>query len=139
MPPRYRTWQTRHATGPVFGTYGKPRRRPAWDRKRPKGTPGRFTVTGYFPIGATHPHRVTATWHRGRLSGSAELVAAAIDRARALEGERVGPEEGPYSRHHHLDHALSASIIISDLLIHGTQTYSGDVPMRPPIPAGAIG
>jgi hypothetical protein len=76
---------------------------------------------------------------RGRLSGSPELVAAAIDRARALEGERVGPEEGPYTRTNHLDHALSACIVISDLLIHGTQTYSGDVPMRPSIPAGAVG
>jgi hypothetical protein len=136
MPPRYRTWQTRHATGPVFGTYGKPRRRPAWDRKRPKGTPGRFTVTGYIPIGATHPHRVTATWRRGRLSGSPELVVAAIDRATGLDGERVGPVEGPATRHDHLASPLSACIIISALFIHGTQRYSGDVPMRPAIPRG---
>src|SRR5215213_9245420 len=75
-PPHYRTRRTRHPKEPVFNTYGKPR--------RPTVTPGVFSVSGYFPIGAMHPRRLAVMWNRGQLSGSPELIAAAIDRASAM-------------------------------------------------------
>jgi hypothetical protein len=84
-------------------------------------------------------HRGKQRGERGQLSGDPELVAAAIDRASALEGERIGPIEGPYSRTNHLASPISACTILADLFVPGTVTLTGDVPERPPIPPNAIG
>jgi hypothetical protein len=100
--------------------------------------PGVFSVTG-VPLGSLYPRRLTVTWNRGQLTGDAALIAAARDRAAALEGEQVGPQGGPYSGTNHLASPIAASTILADLFVPGTVTLAGDVPVRPPPPTGAVG
>lgn len=79
------------------------------------------------------------TWDRGRVRGDPALVEWVRSEARRLDGQRVGPEEGPYTRRGHLSSPLSACIIMAEAFLTNTVRITGDVPRRPPIPSGAIG
>lgn len=99
-----------------------------------------------FTVHSTYgERRIQVSWNNGALSGDADAVAFAQELARDLEGQTVGPWEGPYTEHNHLQEPLSALIIISDAVAmlsgdgDSDTTVTGDVPERPAIPAGAIG
>lgn len=119
----------------------RPRRRPAWDRQRRKPTPGKFWIQGY-PAGDgdnLYPVRRMLTWQGGALSGDAAMIAAAHERARALEGHSVGPYGGPYTVRDHLADPLSALFLLLDLFLPYGREAGGDVPVRAELPKGAIG
>ena len=62
---------------------------------------------------------VEIKWDKGKLSGDDLLVEAVRSTARIEE--TVGPPGGPHTDENHLDSALSASVIIADMVLdYGT-------------------
>jgi len=100
----------------------------------------KFTVSGVpkFPK-QEQDAPVSATWNNGILSGDEDYQEAIRERARRLNGQSVGPFEGPTSSTQHLKYPISASTIMADLLLPGTVRITGDVPMREAAPKGADG
>jgi hypothetical protein len=68
------------------------------------------------------------------VSGDPVMVAAARDRAAALDGTHVGPVEGPVTNRDHLASAISAVMILAALFVPGTVEVTGDLPSRIPPP-----
>ena len=73
-------------------------------------------------------------WTRGTLAGDPVMVAAARDRANALDGQHVGPVEGPVTITDHLASGISAVMILAALFVPCTIEVTGDVPARIPPP-----
>lgn len=82
-------------------------------RKRPKSTPGTFTVSG-VPLESLYPRRLCVTWKGGNLSGDPALTAAAIERASAMRQSLSDP--------------ASALSLLAALFIPGTVETGGDLP-----------
>jgi hypothetical protein len=84
--------------------------------------------------------RYSLTWDGGELSGDDLPIAWVLARADELDGVLVGPVEGPYTstRCQHLQEPTSALYVITGVFTKGAE-LSGDIPMRPAIPEGAIG
>lgn len=91
-----------------------------------------FTVTGFLDGRA-----VRVDWDNGRLMGDQDGIIAVLAEAEANDGEPVGPHEGPVTFRDHLTSDLSAMILMAQALAPAVVT--GDVPVRPAIPEGAIG
>lgn len=94
-----------------------------------------FTVKGRYKNLDSRP--VALTWNDGRLSGDSVVIECIVAHARDLNGQTVGPVEGPYTTSKHLKSGLSALMILTDALENAT--VSGDVPTRPDIPADVLG
>jgi hypothetical protein len=82
-------------------------------------TRGTFTISG-VPVDALYLRRRSVTRSHGALSGDRLLIAAAHNRATALDGQHVGPVEGPIDDRNHLASAIGAVMLIADLFIAGT-------------------
>lgn len=91
-----------------------------------------FSVTGRVP---SIERPVTVQWDNGLLSGDRMAVDMLRAFARAMEGQSVGPIEGPYTEHNHLANPLAIASLMGNLFDFDA-VWSGDVPMRvaPPPP-----
>ena len=83
--------------------------------RRAPGSPGSFGVSG-VPLDSLYPRRVAVTWSQGRLSGDPATVAAALNRALALDRASLAS-------------APSALSLLRDCFIPGTAEVSGDIPL----------
>lgn len=96
-------------------------------RKRKGGrcqvTSGRFWVRGY-PAGRDllHPRKVTVTYDAGKLTGDAELIADALERANTLGREMASP--------------LGIFSVLLGLFLVGNVEVGGDIPTSNPQPSG---
>lgn len=93
----------------------------------------KFTVSGI----AKNGDKVTVMWEDGNLTGDYVTVKRAESLAKALEGERVGPVGGPYTESDHLLDPISTIMILREII--DITRVTGDAPLRPPLPKGAIG
>ncbi len=66
--------------------------------------------------GMSHHRAVRVTWQQGYLAGDAELIAEVQLQARLLDGQPVGPPEGPYTWTDHLCTATSALLLLRETL-----------------------
>jgi len=80
------------------------------------------------------------TWDGGAISGFPEGVAEEflVGVAR-LEGQQVGPFEGPYTYSNHLRSGISAAVLLTGFFEPESVQSWGDIPERDPLPADAIG
>lgn len=77
-------------------------------------------------------------WDNGTLTGDRLACFVLTQESEARRGVPVGPDEGPYTFRDHLRDPLSALMLMRELFSDDAQ-FSGDVPVRPDIPEGAIG
>lgn len=77
-----------------------------------------FTIYGVI-----EDRDVEVTWKDGFVTGDKAALSELFALAGVMEGKRVGPEpEGPFTREDHLASALSAMILIEDVLDEVTGT-----------------
>lgn len=83
----------------------------------------------------------TVRWSDGTVTGDPALVADVEAYALLMEGQDVGPEEGPWTQTAHLADPLSAlwCILACVETLEEVLELGGAIPQRPAIPAGAIG
>jgi hypothetical protein len=96
----------------------------------------KFTVSGQLRQGG-----ITARveWSDGKLTGESRAVCAVLTEAARREGQFVGVPDGPYTRHHHLNDSFSALLLIVGIFEPDSRMLSGDIPVRQPVPDGAVG
>lgn len=94
-----------------------------------------FTVTGANRI----VKRVASITHDddGRLTGDIDAVESFIRYADAMEGRWVGPPTGPGGSSDHLSDPFRVWWMMR-LVFEDEAIYTGDVPVLPDVPAGAI-
>jgi hypothetical protein len=71
-------------------------------------------------------------------SNSPKALAALEQLSKELDGQVVGPLNGPYTDHDHLNSPYSFSVLAQLLLGWDNLKQTGNIPMRPPVPPGAI-
>lgn len=75
--------------------------------------------------------RYEVRWDDGELSGDEALVRLLTDHADDLEGQTVGPGDGPFTTTDHLASPISTIELIYDLM--ADPLFVGDVPRRCPL------
>ena len=97
-----------------------------------------FYVQGYLVIDRDRQARRFVRWDAGAIDGDATAVALVQSKAASLDGRAGGPIEGPTTERNHLASGLSTLFILRDVFADDA-LYSGDVPVRPALPDGAVG
>lgn len=83
------------------------------------------------------PKRYEVRWHDGKLEGDPVAVEELTYRARLLEGELVGPGDGPFTTTRHLSSGVSTVSLIQELMVD--PLFIGDVPQRSDLPPSRRG
>jgi len=94
-----------------------------------------FSIKGIFG-----EREFEVEWAAGELTGPVMLVQLIRSQAEVLQhnGVLVGPVGGPYVDKAYLQQPLSALCLLRDHVFDQVLDVSGDAPIVPPVPDGAI-